>query len=146
MPKKHPKKLKKPRKITCFDEHFLPIEIYFCANETDWRSLLVHKGIPDEPYVNAGGARVTHFTHSGRLNVAVLTVSDQAEEKNSVEVMGMLVHELTHIKQFVEYSMYGNNFGGGVDRLDIETEAYLMQKLTMWAFSAYADSGRSFKK
>lgn len=136
---------KKPLKIACFADHFLPVEIYFCANETEWRSLLADRGIPDEPYVNDGGARVTHFTHSDRMNVAVLTVSDQAEEKNSVEVMGMLVHELTHIKQFVEYSMYGNNAGNGKGCLDIETEAYLMHKLTMWAISAYADAGRGFK-
>jgi hypothetical protein len=132
-------------KIARFDEHFFPIEIYFCANETEWHSLLKDCGFNDEPYPDERGARCTQFVHNTKLNVAILTISNEAEEHNSVEVMGMLVHELIHLKQFAEFSMYGNNAGRGEQRLDIETEAYLMQKLTMWMFSAFADSGRKFK-
>jgi hypothetical protein len=136
--------LKKPLKVPFFDEHFFPIEIYFCANETQWHSLLADRDIPDEPYPDVA-ARCTQFTHSDKPSVCILTVGAQAEERNSVEVMGLLVHELVHVKQHIEHVMYGNNSGRGESRLDIETEAYLIQKLIMWLFSAYADNGGKFK-
>lgn len=136
--------MKKPLKIPFFGEHCFPIEIYFCANEVQWHSLLKDRGIQDEPYPDSD-ARCTRFDFPGRISVCILTICGRAEERNSVEVLGMLVHELIHAKQHVEYAMYGDNSGRGAGRLDIETEAYLMQKLLMWIVNAYADNGRKFE-
>jgi len=138
------KRFKKPLKIAEFVEHCFPARIFFCANEAEWRSLLADQGIPDEPYPESD-ARLTEYTHPHHVPVLIITISERAEEKTSVQVIGMLVHELVHVKQYVEERMYGTNIGDSRTRFDIETEAYFMQAMVMWVFSAYADSGRGFK-
>lgn len=131
-------------KIATFTDHFFPIEVFFCKDAQHWHALLADKGITDEPYPENGG-QCTTFDSATRATVCIVTMSPEAETRNSVEVMGIMAHELVHVKQAAEQTMYRAADGRGRKRLDIETEAYFMQKLLMWLIGAYADSGRTFK-
>lgn len=129
-----------------FENHPYPVAIFFCANEVAWDHLLSEKGINPEPYPDAA-AQVTTWRHDGvpRTFMAI-TISHQAEELDPLIVFGVIVHELVHVKQFAEKAIFGDNSGNTSNRLDDESEAYLMQKLIMWVASRYAESGRKFKE
>lgn len=144
MPKKNAKGTKEI-KVWEFTDHHYPIRIYFAPNKKNWHDLLKFLDLVDEPYPDIGGGMVTPFEHPDKpLTMCILTISKAAKKYSATMVMGMIVHECVHLKQFAEVAMYGNNAGKGRGRLDVESEAYFMQQVTQWANTSFADSGRKF--
>ena len=87
---------------------------------------------------------VTQFNLYLAPSIVAITFGAECDTRTSSEVLGLMVHELTHVKQYIEDCIYEDNIGGSRKRLDIETEAYLMQAMLMWLQTSYTDSGRSF--
>ena len=134
-----PTKSTKPTKqatVTSYEYvgHPYPIRVHFAPTPEAWGALLAEIGI-DEPYPSTHG-RATLFTHPSRDARTILTLSPEAENRNSIEVVGLMAHEITHAIQHIEDTI-GTH-------LDAETEAYLHQALIQWLLESYADAGRSF--
>lgn len=141
--KKAPKTTKKKVDVWEFTEHHYPIRIYFSPDRKNWGDLLKFLDLEEEPYPHMHSGQVTEFKHPDRaLTDCILTLGDAAEKSPATQVMGVIVHECIHIKQFVENAMFGNNSGRGRGRLDIESEAYFMQQLTQWVNTTFGNSGR----
>lgn len=119
--------MRKDRIIWC-DRGWLPFYYGFCPNEAAWKANLKRLKIPDEPYPNSDG-RTTVFTNDKKEMCIVVTVSDRVTD--DAVVMGILVHEATHVKQFVFEDI-------GERSPSHEFEAYSMQAIFMSLFDAYA--------
>lgn len=117
-----------------FSGHPYPIRIIFAPSAEAWHKLLKTLA-PDEPYPETHG-RATLFDHPKHRSVAVITLSPEADNRTPNEVIGLMVHEITHVIQYIE-DIIGC-------RLDRETQAYLTQLLTQWLIESYEDAGRSF--
>ncbi|MBT1154358.1 hypothetical protein J1C56_02005 [Aminobacter anthyllidis] len=80
-------------------------------------------GVKDEPYPDtAGRCTVLENKRSGEITVLV-TISEKASERSAVEVIGLLVHEGTHVWQQIKRDI-------GEDNPSPEFEAYSMQAIT----------------
>lgn len=118
-----------------FTQHPYPVIIQFIPNERDWNRITARMGL-DETYPETAG-RCTIFDHK-RLGTRIfITFSDAMDERPSVDAIGLMVHELTHVVQQIALTT-----GQAVDH---ETEAYLMQALIQWMLEAYSSSGRTFR-
>ncbi len=137
------KKSKKPLKLSFFGSHPYPIEIWYAHDKRAWDARMKLMGL-DEPYPGSAG-KCTTFTQRGKTAQCIVTLSWECEGRNAVEVMGLMVHELVHVKQTIEQEIYQTNDGGGTTRLDIETEAYLLHALVMWLTEAFAKWGGKCK-
>ena len=82
-----------------------------------------------EPYPDTDG-RATFFTKTGKA-IAIVTVRDGAEKQRSlIEIIGLLVHEATHIWQEVRSVM-------GEKEPSVEFEAYSVQAITQELLAAF---------
>ncbi len=118
-----------------FVNHPYPANILFVQDKKTWKKLMGSMGL-DEPYPTSAG-RCTVFDHSNRMMKLVVTLSPEADTRSSSEVIGLMVHELVHVSQFLQ-ELIGKRF-------DQETEPYLMQAMLMWLIDSYASAGRTFK-
>lgn len=118
-----------------FTNHPYPATVLFAPNKKAWKGLMKQMGL-DEPYPTSAG-RCTTFDHASFMHKIVVTLSSEAETRTSNEVLGIMVHELVHVSQFLQ-DIIGKRF-------DFETESYLMQAMIMWLSASYAEAGRSFK-
>jgi len=69
---------------------------------------------------------------NGQL-VVIVTISERISDKDGVGVVGLIVHEATHVWQFICSQI-------GEDRPSREMEAYAMQAITMGLLRAYRES------
>lgn len=120
---------------TEFTNHPYPATVLFAPNKKAWKALMKQMGL-GEPYPTSAG-RCTMFDHARSMPKIVVTLSPDADTRTSNEVLGVMVHELVHVAQFLQETI-GKRF-------DIETESYLMQAMIMWLSASYAEAGRSFK-
>jgi hypothetical protein len=118
-----------------FASHPYPANILFVPSKKAWKKLMDSMGL-DEPYPTSAG-RCTVFDHANRMMKIVVTLSLDADTRTSSEVIGLMVHELVHVSQFLQ-ELTGKRF-------DQETEPYLMQAMLMWLLDSYASAGRTFK-
>jgi hypothetical protein len=134
--------VKNPESIFEFIQHPYPADIYFIANEHGWKKFISEprfKGLEDTSYPTHHGS-VTNLTSDdlAAVPVHVITFSDLAEKLNSAQVIGLMVHELTHVLQKLQVAAR--------ETFDAETQAYLMQRMTMWLLARYKQAGRKYKK
>lgn len=118
-----------------FVNHPYPATVLFAPSKKTWGKLMDSMGL-DEPYPTSAG-RCTVFDHGNRMTKIVVTLSLDADTRTSSEVIGLMVHELVHVSQFLQ-EITGKPF-------DNETEPYLMQAMLMWLIDSYAAAGRTFK-
>jgi len=129
----------------CYDftNHCFPIQIKFVPNQFGWDALMLELGLPPENIPKSPGM-VTQFCLHEAPNIVAITFGPECDTRTSSEVIGLITHELIHVKQYVESCLYENSMGSGDRRLDSESEAYLMQALILWLQGSYAASGRGF--
>jgi hypothetical protein len=139
------RQVKPKAEMSEFNDHFYPVRIAYIATPRGWRKFLSNINAAPEPYPQAA-ACVTTFAPANELEIIVITVNKRARNRSAGEVMGILAHELIHVKQQVEGVIYRRSSGAGYGRLDIETEAYLMHKMLMWINDAYAKIGPGVKE
>lgn len=124
-------------KLSEFEYHFFPVRIFFAPGPPAWKKLRPVLGMDPGKYPTSDGS-VTRFTCDGEVLILVVTLGDDVEKHTSLEVMGLIAHELEHVIDFTEKEAAAD--------FDKETRAYLMQKLIMWACDAFAASGRKPKR
>ncbi len=118
-----------------FAHHPYPVIIQFVPNEKAWDRIIGRMGL-DEPYPESDG-RCTVFGHKRLGSRILITFSEKADARSSTDVIGLMVHELTHVVQQIA-KIVG-------ETADCETEAYMMQSLITWLIESYTASGRTFK-
>lgn len=111
------------------DRGWQPVEYCFCPSEKAWHRQMKAMEITGESYPETDG-RATFFTKHGKT-IAIVTVRDGAEEKHSlIELLGILVHEATHIWQEIRAVM-------GEKDPSSEFEAYSMQAIVQELIAAF---------
>lgn len=126
-----------------FTGHCFPIRIRFVPYQAGWDALMRELDLPPENMPDSAGM-VTQFSLHEAPNIVAITFGPECDTRTSSEVLGLITHELIHVKQYVESCLYERSVGSGDRRLDSESEAYLMQALVLWLQDSYAASGRSF--
>lgn len=132
-----------------FTGHFYPVRILFAPYGKAFAAALHDHGITREPYPKNTSGRATHYTNPGHEDVIILTFSKAAETVSPLQRVGLMVHELCHVLEYIEAAIYSS---GHVDpdgpmrdkrrHLDSESRAYLLQAMTMWLLSSYSLSNR----
>ena len=118
------------RVIWC-DRGWQPVEYGFCPSEKAWHHQMKAMGIVGEPYPTTDG-RATIFTK--RNTVALVTLRDGAEkERTMIEIIGIFVHEATHIWQEIRLVI-------GEKEPSPEFEAYSMQAIVQELLAAFERS------
>ncbi len=116
-----------------FCNHPYPCHVFFPPDEGAWDALMDSFGADDEAPEFA--ASVTTFDDQNGHECFVIWIGPKAETANPVQVMGLMAHEIVHVIQRITECIR-------VERLDTETEAYLMQSMLEWLIGAFADAGR----
>lgn len=106
-----------------------PVLYGFCPSEKAWRRQMKRMGLKGEKYPTSD-ARVTFFERDGD-STAIVTVRDGAErERSLLEMVGLIVHEATHVWQHIKEHI------GEVKPGD-EMEAYAMQAISQELLHAF---------
>ena len=128
-----------------FESHSYPIEVWFVVNADGWKQIveMIGLSLESDPYPDSD-ARCSMFRPENGPNRIIITISDAAEKRTSTEVVGLMAHEVMHVIRHINDGIFYSNAGSGMDRIDYETEAYLMQKMLMWLLTVYAEAGRGF--
>ncbi|ASY62523.1 hypothetical protein SJ05684_c10660 [Sinorhizobium sojae CCBAU 05684] len=126
------------RVIWC-DKGWQPMYFGFCPSEKAWKKEVKRLGHIDAEYpTNAGTCTVFHET-KGWGECILVTIADGAEsERNMLEIVGLLVHEATHVWQYILKHM-------GEKSPSAEFEAYSMQAISMALVQAF-DKTRGLPK
>lgn len=115
-------------KVIWCDRGWMPFYYGFCPSETAWRKEMKKMGCEGEPYPTGDG-RTTTFERDSELCV-IVTVNVR-EGVSEDAVLGMLVHETVHVKQYLMRHI-------GESKPSEEFEAYTMQAIFMCLMDAYA--------
>lgn len=114
------------------DKGWQPVFFGFCPSEKAWKREMKRMGCPEEPYPTTD-ARMTSFESNGKVT-CIVTVADGSEDRHSAtEVIGIIVHEATHIWKEVRKAM-------GEKDPSIEFEAYSMQAIVQGLLSAWGQT------
>ena len=117
-----------------FDRLCYPIKVYFCPDKHSWKALIKSLGGDDKyPCGKNGSAGTAVYLKNNDVIVCL-----RKENRTPTQYAGLMIHELMHVVQQIEKVIYPYDQNG---RLDIETQCYLMQGLSMWALDALQDSG-----
>lgn len=106
----------------------------FCPSAKAWKRAMkaMDVDLDANPYPDSDG-RMTSFDKGGKV-CCIVTIRDGVEHKHDpVEVMGIIVHEATHVWQEVRSAMQERAPSS-------EFEAYSMQAITQELFAAYAST------
>lgn len=100
--------------------HPYPVQIMFAPDAKAWKQLHVDGHYP------ANDGLTSFFDNPDRI---VITLGEL-----DADDIGIVVHEAVHVTHGIESVIKG--------RLDIETEAYLVQAVTAWLIKCIAKAGR----
>lgn len=115
-----------------------PVHYGFCPSEAVWMREMRKMGVDPATcgYPESDG-RTTFFDHPSGKSIAIVTVSDAAaKRRKKIEIVGLLIHEATHIWQHVQ-EMMGEKEPGE------EMEAYAMQSISQELILAYSKTRRN---
>lgn len=116
-------------KVIWCNRGWQPVHFGFCPNAKAWAAEMKRMGSAGEPYPSSD-ARATVFNDKGKVAI-IVTMQDGAESVHSlVEVVGMLIHEATHVWQEVRLAMAEVS-------PSIEFEAYSMQAIAQELIFAF---------
>ncbi|MFC0478977.1 hypothetical protein ACFFHG_02945 [Gellertiella hungarica] len=121
-------------RVVWLDRGWQPVSIGFCPSEKAWRREMKRLGCKGEAYPSSDG-RCTRFEASkSNSECIIVTLRDGAERDHSlVEVAGLLVHEATHVWQFIIESI-------GEGKPSAELEAYSMQAIVQALMQAFDET------
>ena len=127
----------KINRIAWCDRGWFPTYFGFCPSKKAWDREMKRLGIVDCPYPTSD-ARCTSFENAtykdgGKKTLALVTVGEHIDGKNSMGILGILVHECVHVWQTVRQDI-------GEESPSKEFEAYAMQNIVMSIFAAYAET------
>lgn len=117
------------------DRGFQPHFFGFCPDEAAWKRLLRSFNHPTPvPYpVSAGACSIFDHSPGGKSSSVVTIAQDVDKRCTKQEIVGLIVHEATHVYQHMLESM-------GEKNPSTEFEAYSMQGITQSLLSAYEAS------
>lgn len=121
-------------KVIWCDRGFQPHFFGFCPDETAWKRLLrsFNHPTPVAYPISAGACSI--FDHSNGKSSSVVTIAQDVDKRcTKQEIVGLIVHEATHVYQHVLESMDEKN-------PSVEFEAYQMQGITQALLAAYETS------
>lgn len=126
-------------RVVWLDRGWQPVLIGFCPSEKAWRCEMKRLRCKDEPYPQSDG-RCTRFEASKNNHECIIvTVRDGSEFDHSlIEMVGLIVHEATHVWQFILESI-------GEGKPSAELEAYSMQAIVQAILTAF-DNTRGLPK
>ena len=105
-----------------------PVEVGFCPDRSGWKAEMKAMGL-DEPYPCEDGARCEYFEYDGQFKCLIL-VADNIDKQSALGIIGLLVHEVTHVWQWIK-KVIGEKEPGA------EQEAYAMQSMSMELIAMY---------
>lgn len=123
-----------PNDVVWINRGWQTAYIGFCPSATAWKRAMKRLGCPNEPYPQSAG-RCSTFEKKGGIGGLTIIVSlgPAAEHANDTEIAGLIVHEATHVWQFVREHM-------GEKHPSVEFEAYSMQAIFQGLYDAYLDT------
>lgn len=127
------KKKAKFHKTVWINKGMFPLFIAFCPNEKAWNTTMKAMDVVGCPYPTAD-ARVTYFRSGKGDESVIITVADRfGKETCPVSLSGLLIHEVTHVKQRILKVMREK-------KVSSEMEAYLMQDLSVRVMDAFCET------
>jgi hypothetical protein len=108
------------------------MNIIFCDSSDKWDELmkLHNKNYEyplDQPFVDGNVSKID----------TTIAITLKLEGLTFQQTIGIIVHELTHVIQYLEESIFSSR----EDRFDIETQAYLLQAMTEWMILVIEELG-----
>lgn len=131
-------KAKNRNRIVWCDRGWFPTYFGFCPSKKAWDRQMLRMGVDGCPYPDTD-AKCNVFWNAkdedggGEKTVIIVTVGEHIDAKDSMGILGLLVHECAHVWQFIREDI-------GEVNPSHEAEAYAMQNIVMSIFSAYADT------
>lgn len=119
-------------KVIWLDRGYQPAFLGYVPNKRAWDKEMASRGLKGEAYPRH--AATTSAFRSDRAYVILVSVNEARRKGRSrLELMGLLAHEATHVKQLMFKEM-------GVKKPDMETEAYTVQAIFQQLVTAFARS------
>ena len=125
-------------KLSYCEMGIVPIHFGFCTNEAAFHKEMKRLDINNNSFVSDGYAATTHSLHNHKTgeNVILVCISkDAIKSHNFVEVVGLIVHECTHVWQYVQAAM-------NEQCPSSEFEAYTMQALVQFCVGKAFDKAK----
>ena len=125
-------------KLSYCEMGIVPIHFGFCTNEAAFHKEMKRLDINNNSFVSDGYAATTHSLHNHKTgeNVILVCISkDAIKRHNFVEVVGLIVHECTHVWQYVQAAM-------NEQCPSSEFEAYTMQALVQFCVGKAFDKAK----
>lgn len=73
------------------------------------------------------------YKRGGKKTIIMVTVGEHIDAKDHLGILGLLIHECTHVWQFIRQDI-------GETAPSYETEAYAMQNIVMSMLNAYSET------
>lgn len=122
--------LRKINRVIWCDRGWMPYHYGFCPNEIAWDREMKRLDIKElVPYPAEHDGRCTPFENSNDHNACAL-VTVRPAAKSALQQVSMLVHEATHVWQFMRAAI-------GEKEPSIEFEAYSIQNISENLIKAY---------
>jgi len=113
------------------DVGMLPIAFGFCPNAVAWfLEMQRWKGVENLPYPQNDGRMTPLYNENGGIDAIIVTMHERINERNADGGIALLVHEATHIKQYIMKHI-------GERKPSKEFEAYLMHHIMLELLKAY---------
>ncbi|MFA7308194.1 MAG: hypothetical protein WC026_16150 [Hyphomicrobium sp.] len=118
-------------KVIWCDMGWQPVHFGLCPSEAAWKREMKRLGLPNEPYPTTDGRCVFLDNKNGKL--CAIVVINHRKGRTATEVLGLIIHEATHIWQAIREDI-GETAPGK------EMEAYAMQAISQGLIQAYCDT------
>lgn len=109
-----------------------PVNVGFVPNKKAWKAQMKEMGLKGEEYPSTAG-RCVIFDHKGTQTILVTIADGGEDEYKPAEVIGLLVHEATHVWRYVKKHI-------GETEAGEEVEAYAMQRITLDLIQAFNET------
>lgn len=127
--------MKGNHKVEWCDRGIFPIYYGFCPSEKAWKRQMKILDIKNSPYPDVDG-RCTTFdkTNNGLVSkrISIVTINERCD-KNHLGVVGLIIHEATHVWQQVRDHM-------GEESPSVEFEAHSMEYIAGNLYGAWVNT------
>lgn len=118
---------------------YFPSRVGFVPDEASWRANMKRLGVKNEEYSESPG-KCWDFRRNDNDQCILVTLGDEADTRDILEVYGLLVHEATHVMQYMMDNI-GESFPSS------EFEAYTVQHIALGLMLGYNKTrGKKRKK
>lgn len=123
-------------KVIWCDRGWFPAYFGFCPDKKAWKREMKRIGIKHHPYPD-GDATCSVFHNAVERDATIgktiilVTIGDHIDANDHLGIIGLIVHEATHVWQFIRED-------AGEDEPSKEIDAYAMQNIVMSLIDAYS--------